>query len=110
MLQLGLGYIKLGQPSNTLSGGEAQRIKLTKHFAKKSKKTLLLLEEPSIGLHQQNVRQLLDALHELKEQTAGIICFENHALFQTGCDTLVDNALEMQAVEIQEEPNQQREK
>ena len=110
MLQLGLGYIKLGQPSNTLSGGEAQRIKLTKHFAKKSKKTLLLLEEPSIGLHQQNVRQLLDALHELKQQTASIICLENHALFQKGCDTLVDNALEMQAVEIQEEPNQQREK
>ena len=75
MIQLGLGYIKLGQPSNTLSGGEAQRIKLTKHFAKKSKKTLLLLEEPSIGLHQQNVKQLLDALHQLKQQSAGIICF-----------------------------------
>ncbi len=82
MLQLGLGYINLGQPSNTLSGGEAQRIKLTKHFAKQSKKTLLLLEEPSIGLHQQNVRQLLKALHQLKKQTAGILCFENNRLFQ----------------------------
>lgn len=100
MLQLGLGYIKLGQPSNTLSGGEAQRIKLTKHFAKQSKKTLLLLEEPSIGLHQQNVRQLLNALHQLKKQTAGIICFENHPLFQSSCDWWMDNALKAERLEL----------
>tara|TARA_B100000508_G_scaffold141026_1_gene145352 strand:+ start:133258 stop:137742 length:4485 start_codon:yes stop_codon:yes gene_type:complete len=92
MMQLGLGYIKLGQPSNTLSGGEAQRIKLTKHFAKKTKSTLLLLEEPSIGLHQQNVQQLLNALHKLKKETAGIVCFENHQLFQEQGDALLDNA------------------
>ncbi|RFN60363.1 excinuclease ABC subunit UvrA [Marixanthomonas ophiurae] len=110
MLQLGLGYVKLGQPSNTLSGGEAQRIKLTKHFAKKSKKTLLLLEEPSIGLHQQNVRQLLEALHQLKKQTAGIICFENHFLFQSTCDTLVDNALKVQPIDVKEEAPQQRDR
>jgi len=110
MVQLGLGYIKLGQPSNTLSGGEAQRIKLTKHFAKNSKRTLLILEEPSIGLHHKNVRQLLAALHQLKEQTAGIVCFENHALFQAGCDSLVDNALEVQSIEVKEEAKQQREK
>ncbi|WP_081212262.1 excinuclease ABC subunit UvrA [Salegentibacter sediminis] len=108
MLQLGLGYIKLGQASNTLSGGEAQRIKLTKHFAKQSKKTLLLLEEPSIGLHQQNVRQLLEALHQLKQQTAGIICFENHPLFQASCDILVDNALKAELPELKEVPNQRR--
>ncbi|WP_372920498.1 AAA family ATPase, partial [Salegentibacter sp.] len=108
MLQLGLGYIKLGQPSNILSGGEAQRIKLTKHFAKQSKKTLLLLEEPSIGLHQQNVRQLLKALHQLKEQTAGIICFENHPLFQSSCDTLVNNAIKAQALDLEEAPDQRR--
>ncbi len=102
MLQLGLGYIKLGQPSNTLSGGEAQRIKLTKHFAKQSKKTLLILEEPSIGLHRQNVRQLLKALHQLKKQTAGIVCFEQHPLFRASCDTLVDNALKARAVDIKE--------
>ncbi|WP_224490207.1 ATP-binding cassette domain-containing protein [Robertkochia flava] len=93
MLKLGLGYVKLGQPSNTLSGGEAQRIKLTKHFSKRSKDTVLLLEEPSIGLHQKNVRQLLQALHQLKGQTAGIICFENHTLFQSSCDALVENAV-----------------
>lgn len=102
MLQLGLEYLKLGQPSNTLSGGEAQRIKLTKHFAKQSKRTLLLLEEPSIGLHQQNVRQLLKALHELKKQTAGIVCFENHPLFQADCDTLVDNAIKDQPLDVKE--------
>lgn len=110
MLQLGLGYIKLGQPSNTLSGGEAQRIKLTKHFTKKSKKTLLLLEEPSIGLHQQNVHQLLQALHQLKHQTAGIICFENNALFQSKCDTLIDNSLEFEEIDIIEETFQQWDK
>jgi excinuclease ABC subunit A len=106
MLQLGLGYIKLGQPSNTLSGGEAQRIKLTKHFAKKSKTTLLLLEEPSIGLHQQNVTQLLEALHQLKKQTAGIICFENHSEFQSACDILVENSLKAPAFNLKGEPKQ----
>jgi excinuclease UvrABC ATPase subunit len=106
MMQLGLGYIKLGQPSNTLSGGEAQRIKLTKHFAKPSQKVILLLEEPSIGLHQQNVRQLLAALHELKKQTAGTFCFENHPLFQSDCDVLVDNALKPEPVNLEESPDQ----
>ena len=109
MLQLGLGYIKLGQPSNTLSGGEAQRIKLTKHFAKPSKKTVLLLEEPSIGLHQQNVRQLLAALHELKKQTAGIICFENHPLFHSDCDTLVDNAQKAEPLDLKDLEDQKTE-
>lgn len=109
MLQLGLGYIKLGQPSNTLSGGEAQRIKLTKHFAKPSKKTILLLEEPSIGLHQQNVNQLLAALHELKKQTAGIICFENHPLFQSDCDTLVDNAQKAEPLDLKDLEDQKTE-
>lgn len=98
MLRLGLGYIKLGQPSNTLSGGEAQRIKLTKHFAKPAKQTVLLLEEPSIGLHRQNVVQLLEALHQLKHETSGIVCFENHALFQSRCDVWVNNAESIVAV------------
>ena len=110
MLQLGLGYIKLGQPSNTLSGGEAQRIKLTKHFAKQSRKTLLVLDEPSIGLHQQNVRQLLKALHQLKEQTGGIVCFENHLLFQSSSDRWVNNALKAQDLEITEPEDQSKEK
>ena len=92
MLRLGLGYIKLGQPSNTLSGGEAQRIKLTKYFTKPTKQTMLLLEEPSIGLHHQNVVQLLKALHQLKHETSGIVCFENHTLFQSSCDVWVNNA------------------
>ncbi|WP_127844637.1 ATP-binding cassette domain-containing protein [Psychroflexus aestuariivivens] len=108
MLKLGLGYIKLGQPSNTLSGGEAQRIKLTKHFAKKSKQRLLILEEPSIGLHYKNVNQLLEALDQLKQETAGIVCFENHHLFQTFCDTWVDNAQEIQATQVNEDPEQQQ--
>ncbi|MUP45968.1 ATP-binding cassette domain-containing protein [Gramella sp. BOM4] len=108
MLEMGLGYIKLGQPSNTLSGGEAQRIKLTKHFAKQSKKTLLILEEPSIGLHQQNLRQLISALQELKKQTAGIICFENHRLFQKASDKWVDNSLKAERSDIKKPVVQQR--
>lgn len=108
MLQLGLEYIKLGQPSNTLSGGEAQRIKLTKHFAKQSKSTLLLLEEPSIGLHQQNVRQLLKALHQLKKQTAGIVCFENHPLFQSDSDRFIKNAPETASGSLPEVEDQQK--
>ncbi|WP_405198444.1 ATP-binding cassette domain-containing protein [Christiangramia sp. LLG6405-1] len=93
MKDLGLEYLKLGQPSNTLSGGEAQRIKLTKHFAKPSRDNILILEEPSIGLHQLNVRQLITALHKLKEQTAGIVCFENHELFKSQADAYFDNSL-----------------
>jgi excinuclease UvrABC ATPase subunit len=108
MIQLGLGYIKLGQPSNTLSGGEAQRIKLTKYFAKKSTKTVLILEEPSIGLHHQNVQQLIEALHQLKNQTAGIVCFENHQLFQSECDNLLKNEIEVQLLDFKEEPKQRR--
>ncbi len=108
MIDLGLGYIKLGQPSNTLSGGEAQRIKLTKHFAKKSEKTLLLLEEPSIGLHYQNVKQLLAALHHLKEQTAGIVCFENHPLFEKSADVLVSNKTLTPSINDWKDKRQQR--
>ncbi|GAA4324843.1 hypothetical protein GCM10023115_41410 [Pontixanthobacter gangjinensis] len=110
MLQLGLRYIKMGQPSNTLSGGEAQRIKLTKQFAKQSKTTLLILEEPSIGLHQKNVRQLLEALHQLKKQTAGIVCFENHPLFKTSCDSFFDNSLKLQSQEFKTYSEEERNK
>ncbi|WP_026915815.1 excinuclease ABC subunit A [Christiangramia portivictoriae] len=92
MQDLGLDYLKLGQPSNTLSGGEAQRIKLTKHFAKPSKDNILILEEPSIGLHQRNVGQLITALHKLKEQTAGIVCIENHELFKQHADAFFNNS------------------
>lgn len=93
MIQLGLGYLQLGQPSNTLSGGEAQRIKLAKHFAKKSLKTLLILREPSIGLHYENLKELISALHQLKRQTAGIICFDNHPLLQREVDYRVENSV-----------------
>ncbi len=110
MEQLGLGYLKLGQASNTLSGGEAQRIKLTKHFAKKSKNSLLLLEEPSIGLHYQNVHQLLEALQQLKHQTAGIICIENHKLFQRAGDTWVENSLKAEAYHYPKEAPQKRDR
>jgi excinuclease ABC A subunit len=59
-------------------------------------------------LHQQNVRQLLKALHQLKNQTAGIICFENQPLFQSSCDTWVDNAIKAPVLELKEAKDQRR--
>ena len=66
LMRVGLGYIKVGQQATTLSGGEAQRVKLSKELARRSTgRTLYILDEPTTGLHFEDVRKLLEVLHEL---------------------------------------------
>ncbi len=69
MLDVGLSYISLGQSATTLSGGEAQRIKLAKELSRKDTgRTLYILDEPTTGLHFYDIEQLLQVLHRLRDQ------------------------------------------
>ncbi len=77
---VGLGYVKLGQPANTLSGGEAQRIKLSLELAKRSQgDTLYLLDEPTSGLHWEDIQKLMDLLFKLRDAGNTIVIIEHHA-------------------------------
>ncbi|MGB2403369.1 MAG: excinuclease ABC subunit UvrA, partial [Akkermansiaceae bacterium] len=95
----GLGYLQLGQPSPTLSGGEAQRIKLVAELTKgrariKGSKAyhsnLYLIEEPSIGLHQQDVDKLIDVLHRLVDEGHTVVVIEHHTTIMAEADYLID--------------------
>ncbi len=91
LMAVGLGYIRLGQPATTLSGGEAQRIKLSKELSRRDTgNTFYILDEPTTGLHFEDVRKLLGVLHELADRGNTVLVIEHNLDVIKNCDWVVD--------------------
>ena len=91
LMDVGLGYIKLGQSSTTLSGGEAQRIKLATELSKRSTgQTLYILDEPTTGLHMDDVNKLVQILHRLTDQNNTLVVIEHNLDVIKSADYIVD--------------------
>ena len=89
--KVGLGYVKVGQSATTLSGGEAQRIKLAKELSRKSTgRTIYILDEPTTGLHFEDINNLLNVLHELVEQGNSIVVIEHNLEVIKTADYVID--------------------
>ena len=91
LMRVGLGYIKVGQQATTLSGGEAQRVKLSKELSKRSTgRTLYILDEPTTGLHFEDVKKLLEVLHELVDQGNSVVVIEHNLDVVKTADWILD--------------------
>jgi excinuclease ABC subunit A len=91
LMEVGLGYIKLGQSATTLSGGEAQRIKLSKELSKRATgRTFYILDEPTTGLHFEDVRRLLDVLHRLVDMGNTVVVIEHNLDVIKSADWIID--------------------
>jgi excinuclease ABC subunit A len=90
-MDVGLDYIKLGQPATTLSGGEAQRIKLATELSKMSRgSTIYILDEPTTGLHFEDIRKLLEVLNRLVEKGNSVVIIEHNLDVIKMADYIID--------------------
>jgi len=91
LLEVGLGYIELGQPATTLSGGEAQRVKLATELARRDTgRTFYLLDEPTTGLHFEDIKKLLEVLHRLVRRGNTVAVIEHNLDVIKNADWIID--------------------